>query len=162
MPLAFADVTGGARYPPALSREGKLELTKASRSPDRGCGNSRRFPPGEARADRSERSGSETRRHPCPQFQKVSAQTAVEGVPREATERGALGHLSPAPGGPGAKREGIPLPTFPREKAPRLWGDRRAAFVKRQGVGGGSRTLAVSSRPYVDGKVVSGIDQGDV
>jgi hypothetical protein len=31
MPLAFADVTGGARYPPALSREGKLELTEESR-----------------------------------------------------------------------------------------------------------------------------------
>ena len=29
MPLAFTDVTGGARYPPVLSREGKLKLTKA-------------------------------------------------------------------------------------------------------------------------------------
>ena len=27
----FADVTGGARYPPRLSREGKLELTEESR-----------------------------------------------------------------------------------------------------------------------------------
>ena len=34
------------------------------------------------------------------EFQKVSARTAVEGVPREAMERGALGHLSPALGGP--------------------------------------------------------------
>jgi hypothetical protein len=40
-------------------REGKLELTKRPRPPDRGCGNSRRFPPGDARADRSGRSGSE-------------------------------------------------------------------------------------------------------
>ena len=29
-------------------------------------------------------------------------------------------------------------------------------------VGGGSTTLAVRSRPYVNGKVVSGIDQGDM
>jgi hypothetical protein len=43
------------------------------------------------------------------EFQKVSARTAEEGVPREATERGALGHLSPALGGLGAKLEGIPL-----------------------------------------------------
>ena len=49
MPSAFANVTGGARYPPRLSRDGRLELTKAPRSQDRGCGNSRRFPPGEAR-----------------------------------------------------------------------------------------------------------------
>jgi hypothetical protein len=34
------------------------------------------------------------------EFQKASARTAVEGVPREATERAALGHLPPAPGGP--------------------------------------------------------------
>ena len=66
MPSGFANMTGGARYPPRLSREGKLELTKAPRSLDRGCGNSRRFPPGEARADRSRRSVSETRRHPSP------------------------------------------------------------------------------------------------
>jgi hypothetical protein len=46
MPSAFANVTGGARYPPRLSRDGRLELTKAPRSQDRGCGNSRRFPPG--------------------------------------------------------------------------------------------------------------------
>jgi hypothetical protein len=49
MPSDFANVAGGARYPPRLSREGWLELTKALRSQDRGCGNSRRFPPGEAR-----------------------------------------------------------------------------------------------------------------
>ena len=66
MPLGFAHMTGRARYPPRLSREGKLELTKGPRSPDRGCGNSRRFPPGDARAERSGRSGSETRKHPCP------------------------------------------------------------------------------------------------
>ena len=66
MPLGFANMTRGARYPPRLSREGKLELTKAPRSEDRGCGNSRRLPPGEARADRSGRSVSETRRHPFP------------------------------------------------------------------------------------------------
>ena len=66
MPLRFANMTGGARYPPRLSREGQLELTKAPRSLNRGCGNSRRFPPGEARADRSGRSVSETRRHPFP------------------------------------------------------------------------------------------------
>ena len=66
MPSRFANMTGGARYSPRLSREGKLELTKAPRSLDRGCGNSRRFPPGEARADRSVRSVSETRRHPFP------------------------------------------------------------------------------------------------
>ena len=30
-PLAFADVTGGAKYPPRLSGEGKLELTEESR-----------------------------------------------------------------------------------------------------------------------------------
>ena len=34
------------------------------------------------------------------EFQKVSARTALEGVPREATGRGALGHLSPVLGGP--------------------------------------------------------------
>ena len=50
-----AHFTGGARHPPRLDREGKLELTKAPRSRDRGCGNSRRLPPGEARADRSGR-----------------------------------------------------------------------------------------------------------
>ena len=66
LPLGFAHMTGRARYPPRLSREGKLELTKGPRSPDRGCGNSRRFPPGDARADRSGRSGSEARRHPYP------------------------------------------------------------------------------------------------
>ena len=66
MPSGFANMTGGARYPPRLSWEGKLELTKAPRSLDRGCGNSRRLPPGEARADRSGRSVSETRRHPFP------------------------------------------------------------------------------------------------
>ena len=65
LPLGFAHMTGRARYPPRLSREGKLELTKGPRSPDRGCGNSRRFPPGDARADRSGRSGSEARRHPA-------------------------------------------------------------------------------------------------
>ena len=43
------------------------------------------------------------------EFQKVSARTALEGVPREATERGALGHLPPAQGGLGAQHEGIPL-----------------------------------------------------
>ena len=59
-------MTGGARYSPRLSREGKLELTRTPRSRDRGCGNSRRFPPGQARADRSGRSMSETRRHPFP------------------------------------------------------------------------------------------------
>ena len=59
-------MTGGARYPPRLSREGKLELTKAPRSRDRGCKNSRRFPPGEARADRSGKSVSDTQRHPFP------------------------------------------------------------------------------------------------
>jgi hypothetical protein len=60
----------------------------------------------------SGRSGSEVQRYPCPP-QKASAQIAVEGVPREATERGALGHLSSAPGGLGAKYEGIPAsPSF--------------------------------------------------
>jgi len=49
MPSDCANITGGARYPPRLDREGKLELTKAPRSRDRGCGNSRRFPPGQAR-----------------------------------------------------------------------------------------------------------------
>jgi len=34
------------------------------------------------------------------EFQEASARTAVEGVPREATERGALAHPSPALGGP--------------------------------------------------------------
>src|SRR4249920_128139 len=63
MPLCFANMTGGARYSPRLSWEGKLELTKAPRSHDRGCGNSRRFPPGEARKDRSGRYVSEARRH---------------------------------------------------------------------------------------------------
>jgi hypothetical protein len=46
-----------------LTGEGKLELTKAPRSRDRGCGNSRRLPPGEARADHSGRYVSVRRRH---------------------------------------------------------------------------------------------------
>ena len=62
----FANMTGGARYPPRLSWEGKLELTKAPRSRDCSGGNSRRLPPDEARADRSGRSVNETRRHPSP------------------------------------------------------------------------------------------------
>jgi hypothetical protein len=64
MPLGYAHFTGGARHPPRVHREGKLELTKASRSQDRGCGNSRRLLPGETRADRSGRYVRAGRRHP--------------------------------------------------------------------------------------------------
>ncbi len=64
MPSGYAHFTGGARHPPRVHREGKLELTKASRSQDRGCGNSRRLPPGETRADRSGRYVRVGRRHP--------------------------------------------------------------------------------------------------
>src|SRR5437867_4103055 len=42
VPGLRADFTGGAGDLPRLCREGKLELTKALRSPDRSRGNSRR------------------------------------------------------------------------------------------------------------------------
>src|SRR5438093_13567438 len=53
--VVLSDMTRGAGNPPRLCREGKLELTKAPRSSDRGGGNSRRVPPDKARKGRSGR-----------------------------------------------------------------------------------------------------------
>jgi hypothetical protein len=76
-----------------------------------------------ARPERIAPGGPGAKREGIPVLpQKASAQTAVEGVPREAMERGALGHLSPAPGGPVAKHEGIPLPPLPARKHPTFRG----------------------------------------
>ena len=62
------------------------------------------------------------------EFQKASTKTAVEGVRREAMERGALAHLCSAPGGPCVKRKGIPLLLFTLDKSPRHSGEGEDGF----------------------------------
>ncbi len=82
-PTACAHFTGGARHPPRFHREGRLELTKASRSRDRDCGNSRRLPPGETRADRAGRYVRVGRRHPSLRAGLVHVSTcSLEWHPR--------------------------------------------------------------------------------